>query len=145
MRRCTRRCSKTTATEPTRRHDLAPVPEVLESRYAWRGALIACLLNAIGLPLDTLLAEGVPGMPWWPSLMSSATGLLLVIALLTGRQRPTIRLAATAFLLNTVVILVALWITSGVFAAAPGKSIRSRPTSWAPSPPPCWPRAWSRG
>ena len=62
-------------------------------------------------------------MPWWPSLMSSATGLLLVIALLTDRRRPTIRLAATVFLLNTMVILLALWITSGVFAAAPGKWI----------------------
>jgi len=100
-----------------------PLPEVQESRYAWRGALIACLLNAIGLPLDTLLAKGVPGMSWWPSLMSSATGLLLVIALLADRRRPTIRLAATVFLLNTVVILVALWIMSGVFAAAPGKWI----------------------
>jgi hypothetical protein len=55
--------------------------------------------------------------------MSSVTGLLLVVVLLAYRRRPNIRVAATVFLLNTAVILAALWITSGAYAAAPGKWI----------------------
>jgi hypothetical protein len=101
----------------------APPPDSHESRYAWRGALLACLLQAIGMPLDILLTEDIPGMPSWPPLMSSATGLLLVIVLVAYRRQPNIRLATTVFLLNTAVILVALWITSGAYAAAPGRWI----------------------
>jgi len=101
----------------------APPHDSQESRYAWRGALLACVLQAIGMPLDLLLTADVPGMPWWPPVLSSAVGLSLVIVLLAYRRRPNIRLAATVFLVNTVVILAALWITSGAYAAAPGKWI----------------------
>jgi hypothetical protein len=94
-----------------------------QSRYHWRGALVACGLNTIGMPLDIVLAGDVPGMPRWPPLTSSAVGVLLVIVLLTRRRHPTARLARTAFLINTAVILGALWIVSGAYAAAPGKWI----------------------
>ena len=55
--------------------------------------------------------------------MSSATGVVLAIVLLAHRRRPTIRLSMTVFMLNNAVILVALWITSGAYAAAPGRWI----------------------
>jgi hypothetical protein len=103
---------------------MTPSPhEPPQSRYNWRGALVACCLNAIGMPLDLLLAGDIPGMPRWPPLTSSAVGVLLVIVLLARRRHPTVRLARTAFLVNTAIILVALWITSGAYAAAPGRWI----------------------
>jgi len=96
-------------------------PRAQQSQYSWRGALVACGLNAIGLPMDLLLmARHVPGMPAWPSLASGATGAMLAILLLIYRRRPTIRLSMTVFMVNNAVIMVALWITSGAYAAAPG-------------------------
>ena len=103
---------------------MTPTPqESHHSRYNWRGALVACGLNAIGMPLDLVLAGDIPGMPRWAPLMSSAVGVLLASVLLARRRHPTARLARAAFLVNTAVILVALWITSGAYAAAPGKWI----------------------
>jgi hypothetical protein len=104
---------------------MMPVPahELQQSQYRWRGALVACALNAIGMPLDILVGRDVPGMPRWPSLMSAIVGLLLAIVLLVRRRHPTYRLCTTVFLLNNAVILVALWITTGAYAAAPGKWI----------------------
>jgi hypothetical protein len=102
----------------------APQHESPRSQYAWRGALVACCLNMAGMPMDLLFAaRDIPDMPAWPSLMSSATGALLVIILLARRRNPTARLAAIVFLVNTGVLLVALWITTGAYAAAPGKWI----------------------
>lgn len=101
----------------------APPHETQQSQYRWRGALIACGLNAIGMPLDLFLARSVPDMPRWPSLASGATGVLLMILLLARRRRPTTRLTATVFLANITVIVCALWITSGAYAAAPAKWI----------------------
>jgi hypothetical protein len=101
----------------------APPRGTEHSRYAWRGALVACGLNAIGLPFDLVLGREVPNMPVWPSLASGAAGALLAIVLLVRRRRPAARLAMAVFMLNTAVILVALWITSGVYAAAPDRWI----------------------
>jgi len=104
---------------------LAPSPshKAQQSQYAWRGALVACCLTAIGMPMDLLMAREVPGMPAWPALMSTTTGVVLLIVLLVCRRRPTLRLSMTVFMLNNAVILVALWITSGAYAAAPGRWI----------------------
>lgn len=101
----------------------APPHEVQQSHYRWRGAVVACGLNAVGMPLDILMSRGIPDMPRWPPLVSSAAGLLLIIVLVARRQHPTARLARTVFLLNTAVILVSLWITSGAYAGAPGRWI----------------------
>ena len=93
-------------------------------RYAWRGALFACGLNAVGMPLD--FADGAGrsrACRVWPPLVSSAAGVLLAIVLLARRRHPTVRLAMAVFMVNIAVILVALWITSGAYAAAPGRWI----------------------
>jgi len=93
------------------------------ARNAWRGALWACGLNAVGMPLDILMAREVTDMPRWPPLVSSAAGVLLLIVLFAFRRRPTARLATTTFLVNTAVIVAALWITSTAYAGAPGRWI----------------------
>jgi hypothetical protein len=104
---------------------IAAVPhEPQRSQYSWRGALVACCLNMAGMPMDLLFASrDIPNLPAWAPLMSSATGALLVIILLARRRNPTARLSAIVFLVNTGVLLVALWITSGAYAAAPGRWI----------------------
>jgi hypothetical protein len=93
-------------------------PGELAARHAWRGALVAAALNAAAMPVDLLLGRGIPGLPIWPSLFSSAVGAVLVVGLVAGRQSVTVRLASGAFLVNTAATLVALWITSAVWATA---------------------------
>jgi hypothetical protein len=102
----------------------APAPRGSEhSRYAWRGALVACGLNAIGMPLDILVSRGIPDMPRYPVLVSSAAGALLAVVLIARRRDPTIRLSSAIFILNNAVIIWALWITAGVYATAPERWI----------------------
>jgi hypothetical protein len=94
-----------------------------QSRNAWRGAVWACGLGAVGMPLDLLVGRDVPNLPWWPPIASSAVGLLLIAVLVVRRRRATTRLARAAFLINNAVIIAALWITSGAWAAVPGRWI----------------------
>ena len=95
----------------TRSYDLA-------ARHSWRGAFVAAALNAVAMPIDFLLARPIPKMPMYPSAMSALVGIGLIVFLLIRRQRATVRLGSMVFLLNTVAMLVALWITSGYWAAA---------------------------
>jgi hypothetical protein len=101
----------------------APPHETQRSQYSWRGTLVACCLNVVGMPLDILLGREVPSMPTWAPLLSGAAGALLAIVMLARRRRSTARLCTTVFLLNTLVIVVALWFTTGAYAAAPGRWI----------------------
>jgi hypothetical protein len=91
----------------------------LEARHAWRGALVATALNAVGMPFDYFLARDVPGMPSYPSALSALVAAGLIVLLLIRRRRATVRLGSAVFLLNTAVVLVALWITSGYWAPTP--------------------------
>jgi hypothetical protein len=100
-----------------------PPHETQQSQYRWRGTLVACGLNAIGMPIDLLVVRGVPNLPRWPSLASGAAGVLLMIVLIVRRRRPTTRLTSTVFLANIAAIVSTLWITSGAYAAAPGRWI----------------------
>jgi hypothetical protein len=86
-------------------------------RQAWRGVLLSTLLNAIGMPLDLLLARQIPGMPHWPALASMGTGLLLAALLVAPRGYAKTWLLGPVFLVNNIAILVALWVTSGHWAA----------------------------
>ena len=89
----------------------------LATTHAWRGAVAAAALNAGGMSVDYLLARDIPGMPMYPSAMSTLVGLGLIVFLLIRRKRATVRLGSAVFLINTVVMLIALWITSGYWAA----------------------------
>jgi hypothetical protein len=69
------------------------------------------------MTVDGLLARDIPGMPIYPNAMSALAGVGLIVFLLIRRHRATVRLGSTVFLLNTVAILMALWITSGYWAS----------------------------
>jgi hypothetical protein len=81
-----------------------------QARIAWRGAMMAALLNAFGAPLELLVAHDVTDMPRWPPLAAGAVGALLLLLLALFRHRPTRLGAATAFTVNTASILGMLWI-----------------------------------
>src|SRR6188508_1409301 len=83
---------------------------------AWRGAMITVILNFFGMAVDILIGRSLPGMPIWPNLMSMAVAVLLAGILLTRRHTPTVRVGNGVFLVNVVVILVALWFTNAVYA-----------------------------
>jgi hypothetical protein len=87
-------------------------------RHAWRGALVAALLNGLAMPMDILVGRGIPGMPVWPPLASALVGLSLAALLLGRRHRPTMALSSWAFVINNVAILATLWVTSAAYAAA---------------------------
>lgn len=88
----------------------------LAIRHAWRGAFVAAGLNAVGMSVDFVLARDIPKVSIYPFAMSALVGIGLVVFLLIRRQQATVRLGSVVFLLNTVAILVALWITSGYWA-----------------------------
>jgi hypothetical protein len=88
----------------------------LAIRHAWRGAFVAAALNALGMSVDFVLARDIPKVSIYPFAMSALVGIGLVVFLLIRRQQATVRLGSVVFLLNTVAILVALWITSGYWA-----------------------------
>ena len=94
------------------------LPRDLAVRHAWRGAFVAAVLNAVGMPFDLFLARDIPNMPLYPSLMSALVGIGLAVFLLIQRERATVRLGSVAFLINIFAMLVALWITSGYWASA---------------------------
>ena len=85
-------------------------------RHAWRGAFAAAVLNAAGMSADYLLGRNIPAMPIYPYAASVLTGIALMVFLLICRQRATVRLGSTVFLVNNVVIMMTLWITSGYWA-----------------------------
>jgi len=88
----------------------------LAARHAWRGALAAAILNATGMSADFLLARTIPSMPVYPYATSVGVGIALTLFLLIRRQRPTVRLGSAVFMVNNIVILAALWVTSGYWA-----------------------------
>jgi hypothetical protein len=85
--------------------------------HAWRGALVAAALNTVGMSVDGFLARGIPTMPIYPNVTSAMVGICLMVFLLIVRHRATVRLSSAVFLVNTVVMLIALWITSGYWAS----------------------------
>ena len=93
-------------------------PTELAQRNAWRGALVAASLNAVAMPLDSVLGHALPGLPLWPNLLSASVGALLVVVLIARRKSTTVRQAAILFLVNTAATVLALWVTSAVWASA---------------------------
>lgn len=88
----------------------------LPASHACRGALVAASLNVVCLPADYLLARDVPGMPWYPALMSASVGAGLIVLLLTRRHHLSARACSLGFLANSAAIIAAFWVTSGYWA-----------------------------
>ena len=118
------------------------LPRDLATRHAWRGAFVAAALNAAGMSADYLLARDLPAMPMYPYAMSVLVGIGLIVFLLIRRQRATVRLGSAVFLINTVAMLIALWITSGYWAAAGRRGRLFKRTSSAHWPFRCWRPSW---
>ena len=93
-------------------------PRDLGATHAWRGAFVSAALNSVGMPGDFFLAHEIPNMPWYPSALSALVGVGLLVLLLIHRQRATVPFCSVVFLVNTVAMLAALWITSGYWATA---------------------------
>jgi hypothetical protein len=93
-------------------------PRDLVARHAWQGAFSAAFLNAAGMSVDFLLSHDIPTMPMYPYVMSVLVGIGLMVFLLIRRQRATVRLGSTVFLVNAVAAMVTLWITSGYWATS---------------------------
>ena len=90
----------------------------LATKHAWRGALVAAALNAVGMSVDFLLARDIAAMPIYPFAMSALVGIGLIVFLLIRRQRATVRLGSAAFLANAVAVLAAV-IVGVVFGIYP--------------------------
>ncbi len=88
------------------------------AEVAWQGATASAALNVIGMPINLALGRSIPGMPAWPSLASIGVGAVLLVYLRVFRASPSVQRASFAFLVNNSVISLALWVTSGHFAAA---------------------------
>ena len=86
----------------------ASAAEQARARIAWRGSLLAAILNAAGSPLELFVARSVPNMPRWPPLASAAVGLVLLVYLVRERERPTRAGAAITMLVNTAAIVAML-------------------------------------
>lgn len=89
-----------------------PQPE----RIAWRGALIAASLGAIGSPFELLIASSFPDFPRWPAITAGLTCAAIATVLLARWRHPNRRLASTLLLLNTGVLLAFLWVMNAHFA-----------------------------
>jgi hypothetical protein len=85
-------------------------------RSAWRGATAAVVLNLVGMPLDLVIARGVPGVPIWPNLVDIGMAATLLVGLLYLRGRPSLRTSHVLFFANVLAIIVALWFTNSAYA-----------------------------
>jgi hypothetical protein len=83
---------------------------------AWRGALIAALLNVVGWPFELLMSRGDPGVQQWPALVGAGVGLAIAIVLVVARRRCDARLASILFLVNSLSIAACLAVVNWGFA-----------------------------
>jgi hypothetical protein len=91
-------------------------PSRLRGRAAWRAATIAVVLTILGMPIDLVIARGIPGIPTWPDVAATAAALAL-LAILVARRRAAPRAIGHAiFLLDVAVIVAALWVTNRAYA-----------------------------
>ena len=96
---------------------MSAAPDATRARLAWRGSLLAAILNAVGSPLELVVARDVPGIPRWPALAAAAIGVVLLVYLVRGRERPTRAGAAVTMIVNTAAIVTLLVINNQHWAA----------------------------
>jgi hypothetical protein len=88
----------------------------LSEREAWLGATVAALFNALGMLLHIALNRKVPGVSSTSVVISASVGLMLLIMLFIGRNKPSLKWASVAYVLNTASVVTALLWTNRQFA-----------------------------
>jgi hypothetical protein len=78
--------------------------------------MTAAALNVVGMQLDMLVARTVPGIPQGPHIMSILFGLALLIVLVAWGRNASARVGSALFLLNALVIVLALWSSNAAYA-----------------------------
>jgi hypothetical protein len=89
------------------------------ARTAWSSAVVAAALNTGGMGLELLIGRTIPGMPRWPPVASALVGLVLVGWLSARRRRASAAFCSVCFVVNTLSIAAALWLTNPTYAAHP--------------------------
>lgn len=86
----------------------------VQARHVWRATLYSASLNACLMPFEVFLSWGVPDIPWWPALCSSAVGAAIAVFVLRvhGSRPQPLSLGTWLFVLNNSVILAAMWVTA---------------------------------
>jgi len=87
-------------------------------RGPWRSAMVAVVLNFVGMAVDIFVGRSIPRMPVWPNVASMAGAVVLAAILLRHRRTATAGLANGVFLLNVLLILAALWFTNAAYAGS---------------------------
>ncbi len=85
-------------------------------RAAWLSVVAAAALNAVGMPLEGMIAQTVPGVPLWPAVASTATGLALLGLLLLCR-RLSLRQLSLIYLLNAAAVASVFYVAAPYYIA----------------------------
>jgi hypothetical protein len=88
---------------------MQPGSEGHRTVVAWRGAMWAAALTALGAPIGILLSRKVPGLSSWPAVACTAFGLVLFMFLFARRAHASRRGAAAAFLVDAAALIALLW------------------------------------
>jgi hypothetical protein len=89
----------------------------LQTQNAWTATAVAASIHVAGMMLELLLGRTLPSMPIWPSLASATLGAVLLVVLLLRRKAATIRVCSWLFLINSIAIAAALFVTHPYYAA----------------------------
>jgi hypothetical protein len=74
------------------------------------------MLNAFVSPIQILIARHVPGVPYWPAIVSSAMGILLLATMASVRKRRSLAIASAIFFVNALVTLWAISVDNQHYA-----------------------------
>lgn len=88
----------------------------LSPRSAWVETVIAAAINSTGMILELSIGREVAGMPSWPAWVSAAAGGVILLILFTIRANPKPRMVSTLFLINTLFVVMALYMRDPYFA-----------------------------
>jgi hypothetical protein len=98
------------------------VDDVMLARSAYRGALLAAVLNVAGTPVELVIAAEIPDFPRWAPIATSLIGALVAALLVVRRHTVTVRFASRAFVVNSAAVVVMLWIVHPYLAHTVGFS-----------------------
>jgi hypothetical protein len=96
---------------------LSDLSEVNQARVAWRAALIAALMSAVGFPIDLLICWQLPHASCTPQIVASLLSAGVAAALLHRRERTRRNQASVAFLIVSAIVAWGLWTSNAQFAA----------------------------